>query len=68
MPDIFHTFFGLAGLSLLGKFPDSYRKIDPVYALPVDVVLQQRLSAQVIGKKGEVDERLSNYEIVERSK
>lgn len=68
MPDIFHTFFGLAGLSLLGKFPDSYRKIDPVYALPVDVVLRCGLSAQVVGTNGEVNERLSHYEIIERSK
>ena len=66
MPDIFHTFFGLAGLSLLGKFPTSYRMIDPVYALPVDVVLKAGLSAQVIGVKGAVEERLAQYEIVER--
>eukprot|EP00980_Cylindrotheca_fusiformis_P023380 scaffold10429_cov126-Cylindrotheca_fusiformis.AAC.11 len=68
MPDIFHTFFGLAGLSLLKKFPDSYRQIDPVYALPVDVVLKQKLSAQVLGSNGEVEERLSHYEVVERRK
>jgi geranylgeranyl transferase type-2 subunit beta len=68
MPDIFHTFFGLAGLSLLGKLPDSYRKIDPVYALPVDVVVQHGLQAQVIGQNGNVEERLAHYEIIERKK
>jgi geranylgeranyl transferase type-2 subunit beta len=66
MPDIFHTFFGLAGLSLLGKFPDSYRKIDPVYALPLDVVVEHGLAAQVIGENGAVEEGLTHYEIVER--
>ena len=33
MPDIFHTFFGLAGLSLLGD--KRLEPIDPVYALPI---------------------------------
>jgi geranylgeranyl transferase type-2 subunit beta len=68
MPDVFHTFFGLAGLSLLGKFPASYRKIDPVYAMPVDVILKHRLEAQVIGQDGVVEERLSHYDILERKK
>lgn len=64
MPDIFHTFFGIAGLSLLGKLPTSYRQIDPVYALPLDVVLRCRLSAQVIGNaEDEVDERLRHYNV-----
>lgn len=34
--DVFHTFFGVAGLSLLG-FP-GLAAIDPAYALPVNVV------------------------------
>lgn len=38
MPDVFHTFFGLAGLSLLGDA--RFGKIDPSYALPVDVVVR----------------------------
>jgi len=33
MVDVFHTFFGVAGLSLLG-YPD-LEDIDPTYALPV---------------------------------
>ena len=76
MPDIFHTFFGIAGLSLLGKLPKSgklYRQIDPVYALPVDVVLRCRLTGQVMkgcGKDIEgtasVEERLRHYEILNR--
>ncbi|KAL3941518.1 MAG: hypothetical protein SGBAC_004136 [Bacillariaceae sp.] len=68
MPDIFHTFFGLSGLSLLGKLPAVFRQIDPVYALPVDVVVEQKLSAQIIGNNGKVEERLAHYQIVERHK
>lgn len=34
--DVYHTFFGIAGLSLLG-FPE-LEQIDPVYALPTSVV------------------------------
>jgi len=33
LADVFHTYFGLAGLSLLG-YP-GFPAIDPVYALPV---------------------------------
>lgn len=66
MPDIFHTFFGLSGLCLLGKFPDSYRKIDPVYALPVDIVKEHGLGAQVIGDKGTIEPRLAHYDIIQR--
>jgi geranylgeranyl transferase type-2 subunit beta len=69
MPDVFHTFFGLSGLSLLGKLPDYYRKIDPVYAMPTDVVKRRGLQGQIccVGKDGNVDERLAHYDIVERS-
>ncbi|KAL3789926.1 hypothetical protein HJC23_010611 [Cyclotella cryptica] len=55
MPDVYHTFFGLSGLSLigeLGKFCDpdrrKYREIDPVFALPSDVVQRVGLTAQVM--------------------
>lgn len=34
--DVFHTYFGVAGLSLL-EYP-GLKAIDPAYALPVDVV------------------------------
>lgn len=66
MPDIFHTFFGIAGLSLLGKLPKSYRMIDPVYALPVDVVERCGLEAQVILHENEAldDNRLSRYDVL----
>lgn len=45
MADVYHTFFGIAGLSLVG-YPD-LKAIDPTYALPVEVVqrLQQRQQA-----------------------
>ncbi|GJP62073.1 hypothetical protein CLOP_g13102 [Closterium sp. NIES-67] len=36
MVDVFHTFFGIAGLSLL-EYPN-LKPVDPAYALPVDVV------------------------------
>lgn len=43
MVDVFHTYFGCAGLSLLG-YP-GFNQVDPVLALPKDVV--QRLQQQV---------------------
>jgi len=36
MPDVFHTFFGVAALSLLG-YP-TFKKVDPVFALPVEAI------------------------------
>lgn len=69
MADVFHTFFGIAGLSLLGHLHNEevdgdYRKIDPVYALPTDVVERLGLQAQVLTRKGEpVDERLKSFDI-----
>jgi hypothetical protein len=52
----------------LGKLPESYRKIDPVYALPVDVVKEHNLGAQVIGDKDSIEPRLSQYDILSRKK
>jgi len=69
MADVFHTFFGIAGLSLLGHLHSEgvegdYRKIDPVYALPTDVVERLGLQAQVLSRNGEVvDERLQSFQI-----
>lgn len=68
MVDVFHTFFGIAGLSLLGHLHTvserSYRQIDPIYALPTDIVQDLKLQGQVMGKKGEaIDERLSQYDV-----
>lgn len=40
--DVFHTFFGIGGLSLMGH--PGLAAIDPAYALPVDTV--QRLQAR----------------------
>lgn len=42
MADVYHTFFGIAGLSLMG-YP-GLAAIDPTYALPVETV--QRLQAK----------------------
>lgn len=36
MTDVYHTYFGIAGLSLLG-YP-GLEKVDPIYALPVKTV------------------------------
>lgn len=41
MADVFHTFFGLAGLSLLGN--SRLAPIDPTFALPAEVVKRLRL-------------------------
>mmetsp|Transcript_4381 Transcript_4381/g.6218 ORF Transcript_4381/g.6218 Transcript_4381/m.6218 type:complete len:365 (+) Transcript_4381:167-1261(+) len=56
--DVFHTFFGIGGLSLLRWFdsydekeaeaPCSRRPIDPVFALPVDLVKKLGLKATVL--------------------
>lgn len=61
MPDIFHTFFGISGLLLLGYFGGSksdgdsgndkskrFIAIDPTYALPVNVVQRLGLRSQVL--------------------
>jgi geranylgeranyl transferase type-2 subunit beta len=42
MVDVYHTFFGIAGLALMG-YP-GLEAIDPTYALPVSVV--QRLKGR----------------------
>ncbi len=42
MADVYHTFFGIAGLSLMG-YP-GLKAIDPAWALPVEVV--ERLTAR----------------------
>lgn len=55
--DVFHTFFGIAGLCMLGYFDrerekhpefSPVRQIDPVFAIPVDVVEQLGLTAEVL--------------------
>lgn len=42
MADVYHTFFGIAGLSLMGY--EGLGAIDPTYALPVETV--KRLKAR----------------------
>jgi len=44
--DVFHTFFGISGLGLMGF--ETEREVDPVYALPKDVVVELGLTAQVM--------------------
>ena len=73
MADIFHTFFGISGLSLLGHLHSQaipeckpFRQIDPVYALPTDVVQRLGLQGQVIVAQGgdKVEGRLQQYDIM----
>lgn len=74
MADVFHTFFGISGLSLLGYFKAGggessrvYREIDPLYALPVDVVQRLNLTGQIISQTiHPTDERLSKYDVISR--
>jgi geranylgeranyl transferase type-2 subunit beta len=69
MADVFHTFFGIAGLSLLGHLHTRagggvFRRIDPVYALPTDTVKRLGLRAQVVARKDqEMEDRLAHYEV-----
>jgi geranylgeranyl transferase type-2 subunit beta len=37
MVDIFHTYFGVGGLSLM-RSEEGLKTIDPIYALPIDVL------------------------------
>jgi geranylgeranyl transferase type-2 subunit beta len=70
MPDVFHTFFGVAGLSLLGHLHriGDFRQIDPVYALPTDVVQRHDLPGQVFAPPDNqpVEDRLSQYKVQEK--
>ena len=52
MADVYHTFFGIAGLSLMGY--SGLRAIDPTYALPVEVV--QRLRSRQAQQKLQAEE------------
>ena len=77
MADVFHTFFGISGLSLLGYFkngggdperPSEYREIDPLYALPADVVERMNLKGQIMVPEGvQIDERLQRYDQISPS-
>eukprot|EP00591_Stephanopyxis_turris_P011284 CAMPEP_0195528456 /NCGR_PEP_ID=MMETSP0794_2-20130614/30602_1 /TAXON_ID=515487 /ORGANISM="Stephanopyxis turris, Strain CCMP 815" /LENGTH=399 /DNA_ID=CAMNT_0040659595 /DNA_START=20 /DNA_END=1219 /DNA_ORIENTATION=+ len=75
MADVFHTFFGISGLSLLGYFKDGkegedvkYREVDPLYALPTDVVERLNLGGQVVRVEGTRQEvgaaRLKRYDVM----
>ncbi|DBA02483.1 TPA: hypothetical protein N0F65_010955 [Lagenidium giganteum] len=55
--DVFHTFFGICGLSMLGYFereqvnhPEyaAFRRVHPVYAIPVDVAEKLQLTAEIL--------------------
>ena len=57
MADIFHTFFGISGLSLLGHFKPREGNINsrfpcldinPTYALPQEIVVKFGLQYQVL--------------------
>ncbi|KAM7273287.1 hypothetical protein ACFE04_027951 [Oxalis oulophora] len=59
--DIFHTYFGVAGLSLL-QYP-GVKAVDPAYALPVDVV-NRALSATFVNDHCKMN--LNNESIVNK--
>lgn len=49
MADVFHTFFGIAGLSMLGYLSRAgvpHKQIDPAYALPEELVARLGLTSQ----------------------
>ncbi len=51
MVDVYHTFFGIAGLSLLGALAAGgvpHVPIDPVYALPAPLVAKLGLPRHVL--------------------
>lgn len=51
MADIFHTYFGVAGLALLGHLKAvgaPYEDIDPAYALPVSLVAKLGVTSQSV--------------------
>lgn len=50
MVDVYHTFFGVAGLSLLGKM--DLPSIDPTFALPVETVERLRRSHDAGSRNG----------------
>lgn len=52
MPDVYHTFFGVAGLSLLGFRGTALRPINPVYAMPPDVLARLGVSETRGGRVG----------------
>lgn len=53
MADVYHTFFGIAGLALMG-YP-GLAAIDPAWALPVDVVarIKRRIAAAAVEAAGD---------------
>ena len=57
--DVFHTFFGCAGLSLLGELADEplHVPIDPVYALPAPLVEQLKLPRTILRLPDAPEER-----------
>ena len=49
--DVYHTFLGIAGLSLMGR--PGLQPIDPTFALPVEVVQRLRQRQQERRQAGE---------------
>ncbi len=70
MPDVYHTFFGLCGLSLIGHMKKiGSREGGTVFALLMGVVRKLGLREQVISNSdGDVDNRLGMHSILKRDK
>lgn len=47
LPDIFHTLFGLAGLSLLGN-DSRLKKVNPTYCMTQNVIDRLGLKPQIL--------------------
>ncbi|XP_077986268.1 geranylgeranyl transferase type-2 subunit beta-like [Glandiceps talaboti] len=48
MVDPFHTLFGIAGLSLLGSFPDQIKAVSPVFCMPEETLQRIHLEPQLL--------------------
>ncbi len=70
MPDVYHTFFGLCRLSLIGHMEKiGSRGGGTVFALPMGVVRKLGLRAQVISNSdGNVEDRLGMHSILKWDK
>ena len=46
--DPFHTLFGIAGLSLLGSFPDQIKPVNPIFCMPEETLDRIRLKPELL--------------------
>ena len=70
MPDVYHTFFGLCGLSLIRHMEKiGSQGGGTVFVLPTGVVRKMGLRAQVISNSdGDLDDQRGMHSILKRDK